>query len=918
MFDTALSRTPEQLKGYLDEVCGSDAALRAEIEDLLRAYQEAPDFFENLAASVFDQDPMIGRTISRYTIRERLGGGGMGVVYLADDNRLQRPVALKFLPPSWSRDEGARARFEQEARAASSLDHPNICTIYEIGETSDDRLFIAMAYYEGETLKKKIARGPLAPQTALAYAGQMARGLAAAHARGIIHRDIKPANVMVNAPVHSGTGGGLVKIVDFGLAKLAGGGQLTQTGVTMGTVAYMSPEQARGTPVDARTDVWSLGVVLYEMLTGERPFRGEYEQAILYAILNESPPPVADVPPAPAHIIARCLEKDPDRRYASAAELEADLERAGREPDMPARRPSRWLQLLRVAGIVLLVVMGLWFGLQSILSDPGSDPRVFRSVSAADPVGIGVMGFQTIGDAGTTAGLAGGLEVTLSSQLALLQQYQLGFWVIPETEIPDTMTAHEAYLRFGIGLAVRGSVQGFEEGIRLTVNVVDAFTGRVVGTHQVDTWEHANGMALQDQVVEAVFDLLSVPIPDEARGVLAHGKTRVAGANEYYLRGLGYLRDYQTAADLDTAIVLFEKALVQDDAFALAHAGQGEAYWRKYGLTNDTRWVDEAIRYSRQALALNDRLSQVHVTLGIIYNGRQRYDEALQAYERALALDPRNEEAHRRQARVYYSLGDYEKAEAGYRQAIALKQGYWRGYNSLGVFYLYTGRLDEAITTFNRGLAVAPENQSLLNNRAIVYWNLGNVDETVSGFEQTLRVNPRYGRARRNLARAYFYQGRYPEAAAYFEAQYGLQPDNYTSPANLANAWYWIPEKRTQALDKYREALGLARQHLKVRPEDVSLLGSLATYYARLARPDSALLLLHQIEGLSQPEQVTPAVAFGVGELYEDLGRRTRALTWIESALARGHGRMELTHSPWLKDLRETDAYRALAARYAL
>ncbi|HEY5133745.1 MAG TPA: serine/threonine-protein kinase, partial [Candidatus Krumholzibacteriaceae bacterium] len=261
---------------------------------------------------------MIGKTVSHYRILEKLGQGGMGVVYKAEDTKLKRTVALKFLPSELTRGADAKARFIQEAQAACALDHPDICTIYEIDETGDGQLFIAMALYEGETLKQKIERGPLAIEEAVEIAMRVAQGLGRAHEAGIVHRDIKPGNIMI-------TDRGDVKIVDFGLAKLAGQAKLTKTGSTLGTAAYMSPEQARGEEVDRRTDIWSLGVVLYEMLTGQLPFKGEHEAALLYAIVHEKPEALSslrsDAPAPLSSLISKVLQKDRALRYQTAEEL---------------------------------------------------------------------------------------------------------------------------------------------------------------------------------------------------------------------------------------------------------------------------------------------------------------------------------------------------------------------------------------------------------------------------------------------------------------------------------------------------------------------------------------------------------------------------------------------------------------------
>lgn len=271
---------------------------------------------------------MIGQTVSHYKILEKLGGRGMGVVYKAEDTKLKRTVALKFLPADLTRDEEAKERFVHEAQAASALDHTNVCTTYEIDETEDGQIFICMAFYEGETLKREIERGPLRIDHAIDISLQIAQGLAKAHERGITHRDVKPANIMV-------TKAGVVKILDFGLAKLAGQTMVTKRGTTMGTVAYMSPEQARGETVDHRTDIWSLGVVLYEMITGQRPFKGDYENAVTYSILNVSPDPItglrSSVPLEFERVVNKCLEKDPADRYQGVTEVVVDLRRLKRD-----------------------------------------------------------------------------------------------------------------------------------------------------------------------------------------------------------------------------------------------------------------------------------------------------------------------------------------------------------------------------------------------------------------------------------------------------------------------------------------------------------------------------------------------------------------------------------------------------------
>ena len=384
IYHSALEREESQRASFLKEACAGDEELRREVESLLAQRTEAENFIEapalqvaaegmarnsdQVTVSVRSQDPSrVGQTVSHYRIVQKLGEGGMGVVYKAQDLKLERWVALKFLPPHVSLDAEAKVRFIREAKAASALDHPNIGTIHEIAETDDRQMFIVMAYYEGETLKQKIERGPLPLSEAVDLALQMARGLAKAHDQQIVHRDIKPSNVVV-------TRDGLVKIIDFGLAKLGGLTKITQTHTTMGTVAYMSPEQARGEEVDQRADVWSLGVVLYEMLAGQLPFPGSHADAIIHSILTLKPKPLkqlrADAPVEIERIIHRSLEKNLNSRYASGTEVSKDLSDCQSSLASTETRPgggkllSAWIRQKRVAipGLLILLVLGSLLG----------------------------------------------------------------------------------------------------------------------------------------------------------------------------------------------------------------------------------------------------------------------------------------------------------------------------------------------------------------------------------------------------------------------------------------------------------------------------------------------------------------------------------------------------------------------------
>ena len=398
LLDAALALPPEERPAYVEEACGSDAALHGEVTSLLKAHGEAGSYLHQPVGSVraaFDAPYGAGDRIGPYHIVEKLGQGGLGVVYLAEDTRLDRKVALKLLLGSRVVDPESRSRFEREAKAASGLDHPNICTVYEIGESEAGHPFIAMRYVEGETLAAKTARGPCTIEQAVDWGSQVARGLAFAHSHGIIHRDIKPANLIV-------TPANTVMIVDFGLAKWKDAPTLTRAGAALGTVAYMSPEQLRGDSVDARSDIWSLGVVLYEMISGQRPFRYDHDQALALAILSTDPQPLtalrAGVPLGLESVVAKALAKNPDHRYQHADELPVDLSAAiemghgvpGRTSETALRRHRR-----RFGAVVAVGLAGVVAGaaLTSLLGRGGeSEPGTPIHLSLTLPPEAGLVG----------------------------------------------------------------------------------------------------------------------------------------------------------------------------------------------------------------------------------------------------------------------------------------------------------------------------------------------------------------------------------------------------------------------------------------------------------------------------------------------------------------------------------------------
>ncbi len=919
LFEQARALGPNDRNAFLDQLGRDDPDLRRQLDALLEAHEEAHGFFDNLAEAVFnppppDASPPVQR-MAHYEVLEKLGGGGMGVVYKARDTRLDRFVALKFLPPHFSADEAAKERFMHEARAASALDHVNICTIHEIGQSDDGRLFIAMAYYEGETLKKKIERGPLVVEEAVDYAAQMARGLERAHEQGIVHRDVKPANVMV-------TRRGGVKLVDFGLAKMADV-QLTRTGTTLGTVAYMSPEQTRGERVDHRSDVWSLGVVLYEMLTGERPFKGDHEQAIIYSILYEEPVPVTALRPEVQsglwHVVSMSLAKDVEQRYQKAADLLADLEALAQRTApaggaaLHATTQRRRQTVQRGLRRGLLAGAGLLAALALLLAIPSVRQAVLPGSALPAQRHLAVLPFTGAAANADDQAFADGLAETLRSQLARLEPSQASLWVVPTQDMykKDSVvaTAAGAWQFFAANLAVAGRLERQEGRIRLELTLLDTQTLRTLRAAAVEGRE-ADLPAFQRDVLDRAVALLDLDLPLETRRLLTQAGATAPGAYDFYLRGRGYLQRYQQAGQIEAAITVFQRALQEDPTYAPAFAGLAQAYQRKYWDTNDRQWVDKAGQYAEQALQYDDDLAEAYVTLGSVHRVRGGYGSAKVMLDEALARDPANSDAYLELAKTAEDQGDFDTAEATYQRAIALKPDYWVGYNDLGIFYHNRARHQEAIEQFQRVVELAPDNHLGYNNVGTQYSIMNRPAQAAEWYERSLTVQPNYS-AYRHLGILYYREHRFAEAAAMYEKALTFR-DIYYVWEPLARAYYWAGA-RQKAQQAWRRAVEDAEAQLAVNPRKIEAMQYLIDAYPHLGQPAKALDLVETVLALDRKD---PQVLDSIARLYELLGQRDLALRYLQEALENGLTTVSIERSPWLEALRADPRYQDLVRPY--
>ena len=851
-----------------------------------------------------------GTQISHYRVESLLGAGGMGEVYLAHDLSLDRAVALKVLPGTLAGDASRSRRLIQEAQTASAINHPNVCVIHEVGKSNDGRSFIAMEYVEGELLASRIRARPLELKETVEIGIQVADALEEAHSKGIIHRDIKPSNIVI-------TSRGQAKVLDFGLARMTASDDevpisdrstqaRTRTGILLGTVEYMSPEQALGREVDARSDIFSFGVVLFEMATGLRPFTGKNPLDTIDRIAHAEPEPVSRLNKAVSSelqaIISKCLEKDPQRRYQSAGELMQELVALKQEARPRLNRNAR----LALALFSILLVLPLIPSVQQVMSS-----RI-ETVELPSQKYVAVLPFHVVGDDPTSKAFADGLIETITSKLSELEQFQQTLIVVPAADVRErgVTSVNTAQATFGVTLVISGSVQREGNRVRLTLNLSDAKTLRQIGSSVDDYILTTNLPTLQDGVIVKLARMLDLGLRPQMHQVIAAGRTSVPDAYDFYLQGRGYLQRYDKAENLDLAAELFTRAVQRDPDYALAYAGLGELYWRKYEATLDTQWIGPAVANSQKAAQLNDQLPSVHVTLGMIYTGKGQLDQALAEFQQALNIDSDNDDAQRGLAHAYEASGDIKEAEEAYLKAIALKPAYWAGYARLAGFYYSQRRYEDAITYYSQVIALTPDSFTAYSDRGTMYVALERWAEARRDFERSLAIKPSYA-AYSNLGTVSFYEESYSDAAAMYAKAVELNAKDYRLWGNLASAHFWTTEadRKSEARAAYEQAALLAEAILKVNPSDAAVLTNLSQYYAMLGRRDKALALLNRALDLTSADN---KLLFRVAEIYEQLGYRQQALSFIAKALEHGYTKAGVERSPTFHELRADSEFQRL------
>ena len=754
-FDALVELNPSDRAGRLAGFATTDPELHRALESLLNADAAATAELASIDSAIrpradHQADPLglNGRTIGHFRVREALGSGGMGVVYRADDTRLRRPVALKFLLPHYNLDDSAKARFLREAHAAATLDHPNLCAVYDIGTSDDGWLFLAMALYEGETLRARMTRdGAMSASEALEIARQIAEGLGAAHTAGIVHRDLKPGNVMLLPD-------GTLRILDFGLAK-ARDQTVTDTGGAFGTVSFMSPEQIRGEKVDGRADLWALGVVMYEMLTGRRPFDGAEEVAIAHSILHDEPELPSthrrDISAGMEGLLLRLLQKDPAKRQANAAELLHDLAKTNTLSDgtlgrwrkrghrasralTRTLRPARTQLLFGVTGLALLSAG--YFALRPMRGSAGRG----STASAETTRSIAVLPFANVGGDSTNEPFSDGIADELTTALGKVVQLNVMSRTSAFILKRKGLEAREIGRQLRVQYVLEGSVGRSTSRRRVRADLIDVASGKEVWSNDFEN-DAMNGdvFSVEDSITRSIVRQLLPHIPSAAIAASVRHATENREARDLYLQGR-YFFEKRDSASFPKAQDYFRRAIRIDPSYALAYAGLADAYAHQsgFGFALPAGNLAKAKEYAAHALALDSTLVEVHTALAFIalfFDGDRA--RTRQELETALRLDDRNAPAHLFRAWYFVSTDSANAAIAEGRRAVDLDPFSALNNTRLISFLVLGGRYDEALVQARKTFERDPNFAGLRQELARVYTQLGRCAEALAVLEHT-------------------------------------------------------------------------------------------------------------------------------------------------------------------------------------
>jgi serine/threonine protein kinase/Flp pilus assembly protein TadD len=850
----------------------------------------------------------------RYRIESLLGEGGMGKVYKAQDGELSRTVALKLVRPELSNDPSSMDRLKQEILLASKVSHKNILRIHDLGDVGGLK-FISMAYVDGRDLHQIIsAEGKLPVARAVRFTRQLCLALEAAHSEGVIHRDLKPQNVLVDLEDQ-------VYVSDFGLAKSleVHASMMTSTGEVNGTPRYMSPEQVESGAVDHRSDLYSLGLILYEMVTADLPFESDSVLQAMYQRVTQGPknPKTLnpDLPDYLVNIIMRCLEKDPAQRYQHARDILVDLERADSLPPavsipaLPSTPAPRWKKpaVWAAAAVIFL-------GAAIAVGVPKFRQSLFGSGSASSTTGtakyVAILPFRVNGDDTSLQYTADGIVDSLSAKLFQLKDVHLASPAaaakVNPKDPPDKVARS-----LGAKMLVHGSLQASGDRLGIAISLDEPSTGRRIWSKDYSGVKQ-DLLTLQDQIYAGLELALDVKVSSEERAKSITHSTENISAYELYVKGRSLLGNRQRDENiLKQAYDLFASATQRDSHFALAYTGMADAGVNLYNLKKDPSWATQALNAANKANVINSNLPEVHFALGQVYNVTGKRAEAVAELKRALELAPNSDEGYRRLGDVYLRTGQKADALKALQQAVDANPFYWPNHYSLGTAYYQFGDNERALKVLQRATELEPNNATIWTTIGAAQYRLSNWNESIAAFKKALDLKPS-ALIYTNLGTSYFFLGRYDEARANFEKAVDMKPQDPALVGNLADCYRWLGQQE-KANSTYDRAIALAFQTLQTNPRDAVELSNLGLFYAK--KHDTA----RGLDFIRRARELNPNdVDFFYNEAVINTlaSRMPEALQSLREALSRGYSVREAYVDPELKDLRQRPEFPALAKQF--
>jgi serine/threonine protein kinase/Tfp pilus assembly protein PilF len=839
IFNLAVEHPPNQRAAFLERSCDGDEALRRKVELLLKYHDASGDFIKSPVFEaapellVGDPEALLGQHLGRYRVDAVAGVGGMGVVYLACDERLGRKVALKLLPQSMVAKETELRRLRREARTASALNHPNIVTIHEIGEV-DSIHYVATEFIEGTTLRERMTKGPIPPNEALDIATQVASALCAAHRAGIVHRDIKPENIMLRPD-------GYVKVLDFGIAKVTQqetlgtttvlGSQLaTQQSLALGTRRYMSPEQAMAQQVDARSDIWALGVVLYEMVTGHEPFIGDTSGEVMTSILEKEPPPLTSynkqTPAKLQQIISKTLRKDRSERYQGAAEMLEALKNLRRELELKAElerstAPS-WLRWTRspITLILVLLVSALALALPFYWH---------RNLTTNLPPekSIAVLPFENASNDSNTEYLSEGISEALINSLSELQQLRVIARPTAFRYKLKDVDPREVGRQLGVAAVLTGKVRQMQDALNVQVDLVDAVTGAQIWGAGYDR-KIADLVAVKQAIAQEVAAKLKLKLSSEEQRQLIKRDTTNAEAYQFYLRGR-YFWNKRTSDGIKQAIEHFQQSIEHDPNFALGYVGLADSYTGLtfYNFAAPHEAMPKAKESAIKALKLDNTLAEAHASLGhILMNYDWNRSAAEREFKRSIELKSDYATAHQWYAIHYLTAtGRFEEAVQEMKKALELEPASLVMNTFMGETFYFAGRYDEAIDQCRRTIQMDP-------NFAVAHWHLGLAyeqkqafDAAIEEFKSAISLSGGSPLMKAALGRAYAESHKKNEANEMLNELNELAKRQYVSAYEVAKIYVALVdnEQAFQSLEKAYAEHSFHLANLNVCPQFKSI-----------------------------------------------------------------------------------------------